>query len=534
MTENNNKQTIKSIINRIGRKRLGVLIGAILGIGMVGIAAAQAIAPTLLPKVYVGEALKNTQATLVSETQAVRELTGGALLDEILKEQAIQNNFEIRLEDMTGEGAEEIKRMARGMGIATELKRNQENSKLLGQFTINQNSLRLLGADFYKDQEEMGFNISELFDRYMTVNLETFVEDYNQSALCAMTGIPLEEKDYDILMNYFDNVSQQRLSNDLLDQIEQRTTQAFKESEVKYIGKETVGQGENNKKYKTYQIVLKEDTVKSYLKDVFKIFMEDRAFTEYINMIESMEGNEGTGNLASSVNEAIQEFDAQIDAIERLETQVDVSIDDKKRIVKTIGDIVREIDGQKTTIRVSTSLLGKQFMLDDLKIAVAIEGDGQQLGADLISLSNYGSKEHLLLHQGGMYFSQDGMPTTNISIDMSYNTKAKEDNLKVEFKLDTPEGIGMSLLTEGTMLKDNTKKYFSMDIGNMTLGMTGGMIDHTLTLAGKYEIKAIREADIEFSHSDAAYLFHMTEEELTALTQKISANMMQIAGDFAP
>ncbi|MDF2879437.1 MAG: hypothetical protein K0S30_2533, partial [Clostridia bacterium] len=31
-----------------------------------------------------------------------------------------------------------------------------------------------------------------------------------------------------------------------------------------------------------------------------------------------------------------------------------------------------------------------------------------------------------------------------------------------------------------------------------------------------------------------AYLFHMTEEELTALTQKISDNMMQIAGDFAP
>ncbi|MDF2594383.1 MAG: hypothetical protein K0R69_724, partial [Clostridia bacterium] len=331
MTENNNKQTIKSIINRIGRKRLGVLIGAIIGIGMVGIAAAQAIVPTLLPKVYVGEALKNTQAALVSETQAVRELTGGALLDEILKEQAIQNNFEIRLEDMTGEGAEEIKRMARGIGIATELKRNQENSKLLGQFTINQNSLRLLGADFYKDQEEMGFNISELFDRYMTVNLGTFVEDYNQSALCAMTGIPLEEKDYDILMNYFDNVSKQRLSNDLLDQIEQRTTQAFKESEVKYIGKETVGQGENNKNYKTYQIVLKEDTVKSYLKDVFKIFMEDKAFAEYINMIESMEGNEGTGDLASSVNEAIQEFDAQIDAIEMLETQIDVSIDDKKR-----------------------------------------------------------------------------------------------------------------------------------------------------------------------------------------------------------
>ncbi|MDF2594818.1 MAG: hypothetical protein K0R69_1159, partial [Clostridia bacterium] len=167
-------------------------------------------------------------------------------------------------------------------------------------------------------------------------------------------------------------------------------------------------------------------------------------------------------------------------------------------------------------------------------IAVAIEGDGQQLGADLISLSNYGSKEDLLLHQGGVHFSQDGMPTTNISIDMSYNTKAKEDNLKVQAKLDTPEGIGMSLLTEGTMLKDNAKKYFSMDIGNMTLGMTGGMVDHTLTLAGKYEIKTIREADIEFSHSDAAYLFHMTEEELTALTQKISANMMQIAGDFAP
>jgi hypothetical protein len=534
MAENNNKQTIKAIINRIGRKRLGVLIGAILGIGMVGIVAAQAIVPTLVPKVYVGEALKNTQAALVSETQAVKELTGRALLDEMLKERAIQNNFEIRLEDMTGEGAEEIKRMARGIGIATELKRNKENSRLLGRFTVNQNSLRLLGADFYKDQEEMGFSISELFDQYMTVNLDTFVEDYNQSALCAMTGTPLEEKDYDILMNYFDNVSQQRLSNELLIQIGQRTTQAFKESEVKYIGKETIGQGENNKNYKTYQVVLKEDTIKSYLKDIFKIFMEDKAFTEYINMIEAMETYNEEGNLANSVNEAIQEFDAQIDAIDTLETQISVSIDDKKRVVQAVSEMIREIHGQKTTMQVTASLLGEQFMLDDLKMAVAIESDGQRLGADFTSLSNYGSKEDELLHQGVVHFSQDGVPTTNISIDMSYNTKAKEDNLKVEADLDTPDGLVLSLLTEGTMLKDNAKKYFSMDIGNMTLGMTGGMVDHTLTLAGKYEIKAIKEADIEFSHSDEAYLFHMTEEELTALTQKISDNMMQIAGDFAP
>jgi len=514
------------------KKSRAKLIGMIATIAacilIVGTVFAKVALPTLLPKLFVADAIKTTQKALIKETKAVEEITGITLQEQIMQSEAMQSGYELNLKDMTGLGPEEIKAIIQGMGLSSEVKKDKENQKIVGNFAINQGPLRLVGADFYKSGEEVGVAIPELFEKYLSVQLETFVKDYNASALYTMTGEPIDEKQYNAMKNYFDTYSKQRFNEDLLKKLSARSEEVFKGADIKYIGKTKVKVGEKDQAYKTYELVFKEAEIKSYLKDIAKIVIEDKVFSEYINALDAME-QPGQGEKTSDVmKQALIDFNKGIDELESLNLKTKLMIDNKKHIVESIYEVAIGANGENTDMKIDAALTGKKFITDAMKLSFASTSKEEKVGLDFASTSNYGEGVSKLSHQMKLDITEKETSQVQMNLDMTYDTKAKEKNLVVKAGVKAPDQIEISALIEGNMNLNKANKQMDMTMDNITVGAVGGFVDHTLALTGKYNMKAIKVSDIAAKPENVQELFKMTEEELTALIQKASTSMTEI------
>ncbi|MDF2612336.1 MAG: hypothetical protein K0S71_122 [Clostridia bacterium] len=504
------------------------MVAVIIGICIAGAALAQVVVPIVLPKVFVADAIKITQKDLVKETKDANEMLGITLREEIMQSEAVQNYFELKLKDMEGEGTEGLKGIIRGIGVSGELKKDKTGSHINGYLAINQDSLELIAAEVYKNQQEVGIVIPKLFEQYISVNLGTFIEDYNKSALYTLTGQSIDEAGYNAVKEYFETYSKQEVNEELVKKVTERSKEAFKQADVKYIGKANAKGSNTGKTYKAYELVFEEDQIKSYIKDVFSMCMQDEAFSDYISTIDAMQTTAGGETLKANINKTIDEFNKEIDKIDFMGLKTKLMIDDKKHIAETISEASLGMNGEVMEIVLDTALLGNHFITDSAQIALTMKSDEEQMGLLVKSDSNYGEMTGQLQHHMSIQVTENESTVGQANLDINYNTEEKENNLVLKASMGTQDEAEFSALLEGTMNLNKTHKNVSVNMHNILLSADGYGENYGLTLEGKYDVQAIKASDIQSKQDNVQYLFKMTQEELMALVQKASMSIAEI------
>lgn len=524
----NADQEASPVKKKINSKIIAFIAAAVVVIGVAGVLFAKFAVPVLMPKIYIAGAAASTQKELGAEAKKIQEVMGVDLQEDIMQSEAMQNSFAVTIEDMSGEGTEYAAGIMRGMGISTEAKRNKENTLATGKIALNQNSLSLLEANFYKKDSEIGVSIPKLFDQYLAVNLDTFVKDYNASALCKMMGQTLDEENYNAVKKYLDNKSNPEVNKELVRKMSERAKQLSDKIDVKYTGKTDVKIAEQNKKFNSYEITVPEAEMKGYLKDTAKILMEDKGFQDYLKTLDVMEQAQGQEKTSDMMKKAVDEFNAGIDKAEQLSLKVKLVIDNNSHIVKFVYLFTGKIDGKNTEIQADASLLGSKFMLDDAKFTLSLKSDNEKAGIDLASTSNYGNEDAKIKQNVAVEMKTNEVTDLNMKLDIAYDTKAKENNLSIKADINSPEGTQLTADASGTMNIDRAKKLIDTEMKKIALKVTENGAETGITLTGKYSLKAIKASDIQIKKDNAKQLFSMTEEEINQLIQGAYNGAMQV------
>ena len=524
----------KSVKKKVSPKAIGIIAAAAVIICVAGVIVAKAVIPTALPKVFVVDALKTTQKLLLKEAKMIDDMTGRTLSEEIMQSEAMQTDFQLKFENMEGEGTEYINGIIRGIGISSQIKKQRDIPNFLGNFAINQGSLELVRADFYKNEAAVGLAIPKLFDRYIAVNLDTFIQDYNRSALFNLIGEPIDEDEYNTIRNYFETYQDQKVNPELIKNISKRSEDAFKKVDIKYIGKTNAATQNQSKTYKTYELTLDESEIKSYLKDVFNMCMEDEALKDYIETLDAMQTPGYGEKLSDTLKRSREEFNKAIDDMKELGLKTTLKIDDNKRIIEADSEAVITAGEEKIEVALNTAFAGNKFMTDAIRVSLMMKNDEQQAGIEFASTSNYSAGESKLVHNMTFEVNEDQIVLANMKLDMAYDTKVKENNLVLQAEIKTADASLFSASVEGSMDINKGSKQMNMNMDKIALQVIDGYIDHTINFSGQYGIQAIKKSDMVFAQDNMQYLFDMTQQEITALAEKIYIGVVQIAGTLLP
>ena len=519
---------------KLSPKVIGIISAAALSICIAGAVVAKAVVPMALPQVFVADALKTTQKVLLKEAKAIDDMTGRTLSAEIMQSAAMQTDFQLKFENMEGEGTEYINGIIRGIGVSGQMKKQKDIQNFLGNFAINQGSLELVRADFYKNGAEVGLAIPKLFEKYITVNLETLIQDYNSSALFDLIGEPINEEEYNTIKNYFETYQDQKVNPELIKNISKRSEEAFKKADIKYIGKTSAMTQDQSKTYRTYELILDESEVKSYLKDVFNMCMEDQALKDYIETLDAVQTPGYGEKLSDTLKRSREEFNKAIDDMKELGLKTTLKIDDNKRIIEANSEAVITIGEEKIEVALNTAFAGKKFMTDLIKVSLMMKNDEQQAEIEFASTSNYGAGENKLVHNMTFEVNEDQVVLANMKLDMTYDTKVKENNLVLQAEIKTADASAFSASVEGSMDINKASKQINMTMNKLALGVKDGYMDHAINFSGQYGIQAIKTTDIVFPQDNLNYLFDMTQNEIMALGEMIYTGMIQIGSVLLP
>ena len=513
-------------------KLIGIIAAVIAVLGIGAVVFAKTMVPVMFPKVFVAEALLTTQKALAKEAAAIEEITGAKLEQQIIASEAMQTGFGLTLRDIKGEGSENIIGMVKGLGLATELKQTAKGDKIYGSLAVNQNELQITKAEFYKSDSEVGLFIPELFDKYLAANLDTFVADYNASALYKMLGTPLDETKYNAFKDYLSKGYREKISPEFISKLGERTAALVKTAEVKYVGKTEVKAGEQNQSYRTYDLVFEDAEVRSYLKDTYKILMEDQNFKDYIRAVDAMSDVAEEEKIGSVLSKSQEEFNKAIDELKALQLTTKLMIDDKNRVAQSIYETKISSNEENIELKLDSALTGSKFMSDASKFVLTLKNGEVQDTVELTSNSNYGSGDSKLTHNLAAVVLAAGEAGIQMNFDMIYDTKAKENNVSVKagFKLQDEIEYVLDLLSSREV--NPSSKTVNMKMSNVTVSIKSPYLNHSLIFDGQYNAQAIKASDIQLQTDNKDYLFKMTEEQLTALSQKIYQGAMQIGSSF--
>lgn len=521
------QQTLKDKIR--GYKKNPKLIGSLVALGggvyIAGMVIAKSIVPAILPQLFVAEAFKNTHKVIGKELNLAKEKTGRALYSQIMKSEAVQTDFELQLQSIAGKETETINRMIRGMGLSGQIKNDQKAYNLQGKLALNQNSLEMIGAEFYKNGSEVGLTVPKIF-QYTAVDLDTLIEDYYSSSLFELMGQPIDEEAYKLTRDYFESYKKERFSQDLIERMTQRSEEAFKQAKIVYKGK-TID-------YRVYELTLGESEVKSYLKELFALCIEEGSLKEYVEAMHIFQGDYEGKSQSTEEKSIIDAFNKSVDAIEDLSFKAILAIDESKRIVEASLGTTAKIDQERIETVLEISLLGDSFITDEIKISLDMKNQIQRAGLSFISRSNYGTKENQLQHQMLFEVSEEGLPLINMQVDMAYNRDIKDNYLKIETEIKTPRETLFAGVAEGVMLINKGSSKIELVMNSITLDFLGNDKEYTLNLSGKYALKGIKPTELTFYQGDVKDLFDMTQDELIGLMEKASDTLRQVEDILQP
>lgn len=190
-------------------KRNNKLIAIIIGIAAVccigiGIFASTALSGSKAklkgtPDEVITSAIDNCLRQFKVENKNIKKKNGLEDYAAISDSEASKFDFDITLNSISGiEQADIINAYIKDAGIKGSLAASQSMEKMAGNLAFKQGTLTINALTAYKDGDEVGINVPQVFEHPYSVKLSTFLEDYENSSLFEMMGaqkVSQEEKE---------------------------------------------------------------------------------------------------------------------------------------------------------------------------------------------------------------------------------------------------------------------------------------------------------------------------------------------------
>ena len=521
-TPKENKKTNGKVVGGIiaGVAVLGVGVG-ILAFNMQDSSVFKKLKGT--PEEIVNAAILNTNAKTLEEQNEVRNKMGITQLSKIQASGASELNFDLGLQGVSGmEDADLISAYIKDAGLTGTFQKTKDNNKFNGKLSVNQSGIELLSASLYKDGEELGVSIPKILDAPYAIKLDSFIEDYKNSELFKLTGNQeISEEDFNELTEilsasseYVTGAMNLASNKQFMSKTEAVQADFLKDANLKENGKKKVVlQDGSEVDWNVYSGTVTGKQVMEFFNKELDLIMELDFAKNYFDIAAKQSGY--------TVDELRSEMDEILVADDTVSIDMDIFVDENYFRGAHFGIEKNEEAIADVTIQYT----GVQYLLDGMEISLGDSNEELEIGCTLSQ--NLGNKEDLFKQHLEISMSECGNSTGKLYYDYSYDSKAKDDNLTVEFGLDFGDEGGLNFGATGTKMISNDEVSTKLSKASLNFADDADKISVDFTLG--YGIKAIKEADINIDKTGVKYLFEMTQEELIKAAQAIETNAQAFA-----
>lgn len=482
------------------------------------------------PEEVVMTAMSNTNNKVLSEQESLQEQLGAKILKGIQDKEANELNFNLILQDIEGvENQDIVNAYIKDLGLSGTLQTVKDGSKGTGKLSVTQSGIELLSASLYKEENEVGINIPKILDAPYAVNLDSFVADYENSALFElMGGQKIDEesfKEVEEMINAFSEylVGAMSLSTneEFAKQFETLQANLIKDAALTEKDKTTILLANGKEKEcRVYAGTLTSGQVIQFFKDEMDILMDLDFVKNYFEVVGEQAGY------------TIEDLQAELDDLEAMgdsgALEIEFLVDDTYFVGLNLDFINVETNESEGTL--TFNYTGDENLTDGIYFELNMLPVGDKEEGANMSLTwkqNLGEKPDTIT-QDLVGSISDGEEVGNFTYSYAYDTKAAEDNLKVSFGMNFKDdevtldysAAGTKTISSDEVSTHLTKASLSAKADNESFGVNFGL---------DYGIKAIKASDVVIDKADVKYVFEMTQEEIISAIQKIQTNVQTFA-----
>lgn len=519
-----------------GKKGNGKLIGiivAVVAVLAVGIgafayssqnkAAFKKLSGT--PEEIVAAAISNTNQKSLEEQADMSEKVGMNQLEKIKEKEANEMSFNIGLQGISGiDNAEIISAYIKDAGLSGTFQSTKAGDKVNGNLKVTQSGIELLGASMYKENDEIGISIPKILDAPYAVKLDTFVEDYKNSALCQMMGgETIDEEELgevtEILSafgEYMNGAMNLSKNKEFMTQAEAIQSELIKNAQVKENGKKAISLSDGSEKECTvYTGSLTGEQLMDFINKEMEAVMSLDFAKNYFDVVAKQSGMTVEDMLEEFKNTAVLEEGTTVD--------IDFLVDDT--YFRGCDVTIKQMEEEIGTFTLYYN--GADYLLDGIEFTFDLQDSGETVGMDLTFTQNLGAKADVYSQNLALSIKEDNVEIGNMTYAYEFNTKEKEDNLNVSMGLDFGAEAAVSFTGSGT--KTVNKDEVSTNLSTSTLSGSADGENFDLAFNLSYGVKAIKASDVTIDKTGVKYILEMSEAELTSAVQTIQSNIQAFA-----
>ena len=465
--------------------KFAYILAAVLILVSCAVMARNSIYRTVAPKAYVGSVFSKTLSQIFDEiNKSKKELTGFTLSEK--------DDFTLDLSGIVNSASTDIAYMKLDIledsGINTTISVDKNNKQMLGNFQLLVKNEPMYSVNAFLNDEEIGVNIPELFDKYWTAKTVSFGEDWNDSDFRDIMDFMDLPDDLNISFSNIMDKTKRGLTEETKKEMTKTTKKLVKNSKLGKMTSTNITIEGKSVKAREIPINIPGSEFKSYLIDMIELFFEDENIKNQIS-------------LTSDYDDFTDELDETLDD---LKEYVDIAGDITIELAEYKGIIARmavekefEIDDGECTLALEVRFGNNKALINDFDVELEIEGDDISLIA--VELSSEGN--HIPL-KGSFTDS------TRLTVRLPFSGKWVFDNeCDINLKKRTIDGFS-EIKAKNSIRLDYSGEYSNSD------GLKVSLSDVDITLVDSGNTSKISgNINISFEKGAKKDLINITEKQ---------------------
>ncbi len=471
------------------------------------------------PEEIVVAAMNNTNVKVRDEEIEMKTKTGKMQVGHLL-EKANEMNFDLILQGVSGiESAKIISTYIKDIGVSGNIQSTKDLRKLNGNLNLTQSGMELLGMSVYKDTDEIGVSIPKILDAPYAIKTDSWLEDYKNSALYKLEGGKLIKEEFNriteefsALEKYLKGTMNFAENKEFVNQIQDIQAQLIKAAQVVENGKEKVILTDGSEiECNVYTGSLTNKEILDFLNQEIEVLISLDFIRNYIDIAQKQSG--------TTIDGLIEEMRATLEDDVALNIDIDFLVDD------TYLRGIRMASNQQgsQTYSLIVQYTGINYLLDGIKVNFIVGANDKEERLGVVFNQNLGEEADVYNQDFSLFISGENIEEFGLDYHYIYNTKAKEDNLKIDFSINEDNKPIMSYTAIGTKKVGAGEVFTNLSKASLMIDDIASQIILDFSLG--YGIKAIKESDMIIEKTGGKYLFDMTESELLSTIQSIKSNI---------
>ncbi|MBQ6999262.1 MAG: hypothetical protein IJN62_05695 [Clostridia bacterium] len=423
------------------------------------------ITARITPKMYVGDALKETVLSVENETQQIMKgVFGFDLFDE--KELTVS---------ASGGVDADSNNMISDLSVNIEAGYSKKSSNAIARWQYLHSGEEFVSSTVYLNDEEVGFNVPQLFGEYWTAPAKSFGKEWNESGLRKVLYADAVGEDADIsFSNTF--CRQTFISAQGKKDAEHLTEKLISSAKAKYNGKTEIAINGESKLARSFVFEFEQQDIISYFVQIKDLIFKDSELSKSLSAAGELDRiqvmlDDISSRLAGSIkiNDARLTFAVYKDAVRSCEVYISYAENGNNPIISALLS--------------SESL---KHITDDIKFWINVTGSDNDFSYTLSTNGNHNGSGKKFTDSTTVTLSNGGY---NYSLNSDIALDLKDGSVSGSI---TGEDIysTKTLIFGGTCAKKNGLKIELADVSTETSG------NYPRTIAGKLNVSIVPDMTI--------------------------------------